>query len=155
MFRVLVWILALGLQAEVFSSFAYASSSKPEQKPAVVLEDTIYQMRVYELVGKNKAAFYERFYKYAVPIMRRYGFDIVEMWEVQSKQKTEFIYVLRWSSEMTMRQQWRRFRADPEWLAVVRDSKRKYGEVVSHIEERQMRSIVYSRWDGSNRLITR
>lgn len=41
----------------------------------------IHQLRIYEIFERNKAAFHARFRDHCIRIMRRYGFEIVEMWE--------------------------------------------------------------------------
>ena len=43
----------------------------------------IQQLRIYEIFEHNKAAFHARFRDHAAQIMRKYGFNIVTMWEAQ------------------------------------------------------------------------
>lgn len=63
----------------------------------------IHQLRIYEIFEHNKAAFHERFRDHAARIMRKYGFQIVAMWEANTNQRTEFVYLLAWPDEATMR----------------------------------------------------
>jgi len=69
----------------------------------------IHQLRIYEIFEHNKAAFHERFRDHAMRIMSAgaYGFDILAMWEAQTDERTEFVYLLTWSDEQTMRESWR------------------------------------------------
>lgn len=53
----------------------------------------IHQLRIYEIYEHNKAAFHDRFRDHAVRIMQSYNFNIVTMWETQSEQRTEFVYL--------------------------------------------------------------
>jgi hypothetical protein len=55
----------------------------------------IHQLRIYEIFEKNKAAFHARFRDHAMRIMRTYSFDILAMWEAQTDERTEFVYLLR------------------------------------------------------------
>ncbi|RYE78880.1 MAG: NIPSNAP family containing protein, partial [Hyphomicrobiales bacterium] len=55
----------------------------------------------------------------------------------------EFIYVLRWPDEATMRQSWARFMQDAEWSA-IKDRTAEHGRLVGEIEERVMQRTSYS-----------
>ncbi|MBV9592016.1 MAG: NIPSNAP family protein, partial [Hyphomicrobiales bacterium] len=59
----------------------------------------IQQLRIYEIFERNKLAFHARFRDHAARIMRKYGFQILGMWEAKGKERTEFIYLLEWSDE--------------------------------------------------------
>jgi len=51
----------------------------------------IHQLRVYEIFETNTDAFHTRFRDHAARIMKRYGFDIVVMWEAKRPERTEFV----------------------------------------------------------------
>ena len=104
----------------------------------------IHQLRIYEIFEHNKAAFHERFHKHAQRIWQTYGFKLVAAWESQDKVRTEFIYLLEWPDEATMRSAWEKFRADEEWIEVKRVMSVKYGELVGEIEEKVLTPTSYS-----------
>jgi len=104
----------------------------------------IEQLRIYEIFESNKDAFHARFRDHAARIMKTYGFDIAAMWEAKGKDRTEFIYVLRWPDEATMRQSWARFMQDAEWSAIKDSSAAEHGRMVGAIEERVMQRASYS-----------
>ncbi len=104
----------------------------------------IEQLRIYEIFESNKDAFHARFRDHAARIMKTYGFDIAAMWEAKGKDRTEFIYVLRWPDEATMRQSWARFMQDGEWSAIKDSSAAEHGRMVGAIEERVMQRTSYS-----------
>jgi hypothetical protein len=54
----------------------------------------IHQLRIYEIFEYNKVAFHERFRDHAARIMRKYGFNILAMWEAKMDRRTEFVYLL-------------------------------------------------------------
>ena len=56
----------------------------------------IHQLRIYEIFERNKAEFHARFRDHAMPIMARYGFRLVGMWETRSADRLEFAYILAW-----------------------------------------------------------
>ena len=44
---------------------------------AALCQRPVYQLRIYKLHAGNEQHFHERFRQQCMPIMRRYGFDIV------------------------------------------------------------------------------
>ena len=104
----------------------------------------IEQLRIYEIFESNKDAFHARFRDHAARIMKSYGFDIAAMWEAKTKNRTEFVYVLRWPDEATMRESWARFMQNAEWSKIKDRTSAEHGRLVGTIEERVMRRTSYS-----------
>ena len=104
----------------------------------------IQQLRIYEIFEGNKAAFHTRFRDHARRIMKRHGFDIVAMWESKRPERTEFVYVLRWPDEPTMKARWASFMADEEWSRIKRETATAHGQLVGDIEERVLKRTDYS-----------
>jgi heme-degrading monooxygenase HmoA len=96
----------------------------------------IHQLRIYEIFEHNKVAFHARFSDHAARIMQRYGFNIVGMWEAKTKHRTEFVYLLTWPDEATLRSAWTAFRADDEWREIKRLTSAEHGDLVGEIEDR-------------------
>jgi hypothetical protein len=122
---------------------ASAQVSPRAADPYLVEGPEVHQLRIYELFDRNKDAFHARFRDHAVRIMKRYGFDIVSMWEAKSGERSEFVYVIRWPDEDTMKSQWKKFMADPEWARIKVESAQEHGPMVGKIEERVMRLTAY------------
>lgn len=104
----------------------------------------IEQLRIYEIFDGNKDAFHTRFRDHVARIMKTYGFDIAAMWEAKGKDRTEFVYVLRWPDEATMRESWARFMQDAEWSRIKDRTAAEHGRMVGAIEERVMQRTSYS-----------
>lgn len=104
----------------------------------------IHQLRIYEIFEHNKAAFHDRFRDHAWRIMRTYGFQILALWEAQTAGRTEFIYLLVWPDEATMRAAWAAFMADEEWKRIKRETAASHGDLVGAIEERVLIPTSYS-----------
>ena len=104
----------------------------------------IHQLRIYEIFEHNKAAFHARFRDHAARIMKTYGFDILAMWETQTESRTEFVYLLKWTDESTMRAAWANFRADEEWKEIKRITSAQHGDLVGEIEGRLLLPTNYS-----------
>ncbi len=104
----------------------------------------IHQLRIYEIFEQNKAAFHARFRDHAMRIMRRYGFDIVAMWEAGTEQRTEFVYLLRWLDGQTKAAAWAAFMADQEWAEIKRVTSAEHGRLVGEIEDRLLALTDYS-----------
>ena len=104
----------------------------------------IHQLRIYEIFEHNKAAFHDRFRDHAARIMKTYGFNILAMWESKTDQRTEFVYLLVWLDEGTMRAAWSRFMADEEWKEIKRITSAQHGDLVGEIAERLLVPTDYS-----------
>jgi heme-degrading monooxygenase HmoA len=105
----------------------------------------IHQLRIYEIFEHNKSAFHARFQDHAARIMRKYGFEIVAMWEARAERRTEFVYLLAWPDEAAKNAAWDRFMADEEWKEIKRMTKEKHGDLVGTIEDRVLVPASYSR----------
>jgi hypothetical protein len=104
----------------------------------------IHQLRIYEIFEHNKSAFHARFRDHAAQIMRRYGFDILAMWEAQTERRTEFVYLLAWPDEAAKRAAWAQFMADEEWIEIKRVTNAQHGDLVGAIEDRVLVPTRYS-----------
>jgi heme-degrading monooxygenase HmoA len=104
----------------------------------------IHQLRIYEIFERNKAAFHARFRDHAARIMQRYGFQIVAMWETQTEQRTEFVYLLTWPDEAAKSLAWAAFLADEEWKEIKRVTSAQHGDLVGAIEDRTLVATDYS-----------
>ena len=104
----------------------------------------IHQLRIYEIFEHNKAAFHDRFRDHAARIMKSYGFDILAMWETQTAERTEFVYLLAWPDEATMQGTWEQFLADEEWKEIKRVTRAQHGDLVGEIESRLLVPTGYS-----------
>jgi hypothetical protein len=55
--------------------------------------------------------------------MKRYGFDIVAMWEARRPERTEFVYLLRWPDEQAKTRARKAFTADREWDDIKKETR--------------------------------
>lgn len=125
--------------ASIFNGHALAAKATNSGS-----DDVIYQLRTYEIFDRNKEAFHTRFRDHAVRIMRKHGFDITSTWEARSPERTEFVYVIRWPDEATMRDRWAGFMADQEWSRIKAETGAAHGAMVGAIEEKVLRATAYS-----------
>jgi NIPSNAP len=66
------------------------------------------------------------------------------MWESKFAGRTEFVCLLQWLDEPTMRKRWEQFLADEEWNAIKKDTGAKHGQLVGEIEDRVLTPTDYS-----------
>ena len=104
----------------------------------------IYQLRVYEIFEKNKKDFHDRFRDHAMIIMKKYNFKITSVWESKSENKTEFVYLLEWPDEATMKKAWTDFKSDKEWIEIKKQTNAKFGDLVGNVEDRTLIKTNYS-----------
>ena len=103
----------------------------------------IRQLRVYEIFDGNKQAFHDRFEKHAVRIMESHGFKFLSIWEAETEDRTEFVYLLEWPDEETMRRAWSEFMADQEWKDIKKATGAEHGRMVGEIREKVLRPTGY------------
>jgi hypothetical protein len=106
--------------------------------------DPIHQLRIYEIFDANKQAFHDRFRDQAMRIMKKYDFNIVAQWEAKHGARTEFVYLLEWPDEPTMKDRWAKFMADQEWAAIKKETGAKHGKLVGEIQDRTLNLTPYS-----------
>ena len=104
----------------------------------------IHQLRIYEIFDQNKEAFHNRFRDHAWRIMRSYGFNILGMWETRLGDRTEFVYLLVWPDEKTMRHAWEQFKANEEWKEIKKITNARHGDLVGEIQDRMLTPTGYS-----------
>jgi hypothetical protein len=76
--------------------------------------------------------------------MAKYDFPIVAMWESKHEDRTEFVYLLQWPDQATMKKRWAAFMADEEWKQIKKDTAAKHGTFVGGIEDRTLQLTGYS-----------
>lgn len=135
-FQIAATILLLSI-AELCSSQSLGVDVEKKGEP-------IHQLRIYEIFGKNKNAFHERFRDHAMRIMDKYGFNIIATWETSHKDSTAFVYLLEWPDEQTMRTKWSEFMKDQEWSAIKKETGARHGQMVGGITDRILKSTDYS-----------
>jgi hypothetical protein len=104
----------------------------------------IYQLRIYEVSPDLRDVFHNRFKKHALRIMKRYGFNVVALWESSSVSNFEFVYILKWPDEATMERQWKLFLADSEWIEIKKKTVSETGEPVRRVTGRILNTVEYS-----------
>lgn len=103
----------------------------------------IHQLRIYEIFEPSKAAFHARFRDHAARLMRNHGFDIRAMWETTTAARTEFVYILAWPDETTMKARWADFMGDAEWNRIKQETGAG-GPLVGAIQDRVLHPVAYS-----------
>ena len=105
---------------------------------------SVYQLRIYEVSSDKKEIFHDRFKNHALRIMKRYGFEVVSLWESSSVMNFEFIYILKWPDAVTMERQWKLFLADEEWIVIKKKTVSENGEPVLKATGRLLSDVEYS-----------
>lgn len=135
---------ALGLLVFFAITAGVAAGSEPTATTeGGAAPNVIHQLRIYEIFDGNKKAFHDRFRDHAMRIMKRHDFRIVATWESRYDGKTEFVYLLEWPDEATMKDRWAKFMADEEWIA-IKKATAGGAPLVGDIEDRTLVPTDYS-----------
>jgi hypothetical protein len=104
----------------------------------------VQQLRVYEVNRANREPFHARFRDHALRIMKKYDFNIVDMWESDTGEKLQFIYVLDWPDAATMESRWQAFMADAEWIEIKKRSAAEHGQLVKEARGQVLERLSFS-----------
>lgn len=121
----------------IFGQTLYQQDTSPMIPP-------IHQLRIYEIPKENRQVFLERFRDHALRIMKKYGFTIVAIWESEFKENAEFVYLLEWKDETSMKLAWEGFMSDSEWKEIKAKTAKLHGNFVNSIEDRTLRLTEFS-----------
>ena len=127
----------------VLALLGAAPAQTSAQGIAPAASGPVRQLRIYEIFEHNKAAFHARFRDHAVRIMKKYGFNIRQMWESRLNGRTEFVYLLEWPSEAVMKERWAQFMADAEWARIKKETAALHGSLVGEIQDRTLSALDY------------
>src|SRR5262244_2391728 len=89
-----------------------------------VAQPPVYQLRIYKLHPGNEAHFHDRFRDQCIPIMKRYGFDIVFTSQSSASGHEEFVYLLRWKDRAMQVQAWKKSRT-VRWICFLTRQRRR------------------------------
>ncbi|RXM53076.1 MULTISPECIES: NIPSNAP family protein [unclassified Chryseobacterium] len=125
----------------VLGSFVFGQTNSSRDSSSSV---PVHQLRIYEIPKENRQVFLNRFRDHALRIMKKYGFNIVSIWESEYEGKTEFVYLLEWKDENTMKMAWQGFMADKEWKDIKAETAKLHGNFVNNIEDRILKLTEFS-----------
>jgi heme-degrading monooxygenase HmoA len=111
---------------------------------ATYCQTSVYQLRIYKLHPGNEQHFHDRFSRQCMPIMRRYGFDIVFTSQSGEPGHKEFVYLLRWRDRETQASTWKKFLADPEWINIKKTTTAQWGDLVDDVQDRSLDMLPYT-----------
>ena len=109
-----------------------------------IAQSAVYELRIYKLHPGNEAHFHDRFRDQCIPIMKRYGFDLVFLAQSGARGHAEFVYLLRWTDRATQVEAWKKFLADQEWIAIKKASTAKFGDLVDDVQDRSLDILPYT-----------
>lgn len=135
-FRILA-IAALAIAP--LTALTAPAAAEPAAPPAPV-----QQLRIYDVPRANEGVFHQRFQGHAMRIMARYGFRIRSIWRSEHEGRTEFVYLLDWPDVSAMDAAWAAFLADPEWIAIKKETAARDGKYVESVTARTLEPVAWS-----------
>lgn len=104
----------------------------------------LQQLRIYEIPRANEGVFHNRFRDHALRIMARHGFAVRSIWRSEHADKVEFVYLLDWPDVSAMDAAWAAFLADPEWIAIKKETAARDGKYVESVAVRTLEPVAWS-----------
>lgn len=105
----------------------------------------IYELRTYTATPGNLDKLHARFRDHTRRIFQRHGMDSIGYWVQVSPEEgsDDLIYIISHASVAQAGENWKSFRADPEWVKVKADSEVD-GLLVANIKSQFMEATDYS-----------
>jgi hypothetical protein len=99
-----------------------------------VADETVYELRIYHLNEGKQPLILERFRSKETEIFGRYGMHGVGYWVPTDEPLAgrTIVYMLRHKSRAAATESWKKFGADPEWIALKAESEKDGGFVKLH-----------------------
>ncbi len=104
----------------------------------------LQQLRIYEIPRAIEGTFHDRFRDHALRIMARHGFAVRSIWRSEHQDKVEFVYLLDWPDAGAMKAAWDAFLADPEWIAIKKETGARHGRFVDAVADRALEPLAWS-----------
>ncbi len=77
----------------------------------------IFELRSYQVAPGRLAELVDNAERFAVPLQQANGFDVVGCWtrDPDEDDHADFVYLLRWESQLARQEHWQRFLSDTRW----------------------------------------
>ena len=87
-------------------------------------DDRIFELRTYRAAPGRLAALNERFRDHTLSLFEKHGMEVVGFWEPIADEDSPdtLIYLLAFPTKAAAEESWRNFKADPDWIKVMKDS---------------------------------
>jgi hypothetical protein len=110
-----------------------------------VTEETVYELRIYHLNEAKQDLILERFRTKETKIFERLGMRGVAYWVPTNEPLAgrTLIYLLRHKSRAAATESWAKFKVDPEWVALQKETE-KDGVFVAKVESTFMKVTDFS-----------
>jgi NIPSNAP len=97
-------------------------------------DETVYELRIYHLNEGQQALILDRFRKKETEIFARYGMHGVGYWVPTDEPLAgrAIVYMLRHKSRDAATESWKKFGADPEWMALKAETEKNGAFVKLH-----------------------
>lgn len=104
----------------------------------------LYELRIYEALPGKLPALNARFENHTLRFFAKHGIKVVGFWTTAvGPSSNELTYLLAFESMADREQRWTAFAADPEWLAVKRETE-KDGPLLANIRNQFLFPTSYS-----------
>lgn len=131
------------LAAVVAAGFAlHASGAENEGKKS---DGRVFELRTYYAAEGKMDALQARFRDHTCKLFEKHGMTIVGFWTPDKPEDSQkkLVYMLAFPSREAAAKSWKDFGADPEWIAVWKESE-KNGKLISKIESVYLNPTDYS-----------
>ena len=104
----------------------------------------IYELRIYHSIPGRLPALLSRFQNHTIQIWEKHGIHQAGFWTTLiGESNQQLTYLLAWDSLADREERWSAFLADPEWIAISKESE-KDGPLVQNISNSLLAPTAFS-----------
>jgi NIPSNAP len=108
------------------------------------IKDMIYELRIYHAMPGRLPALLSRFQNHTIQIWEKHGIRQAGFWTTLiGESNQQLTYLLTWDSMADREERWSAFLADPEWIAIGKESE-KDGQLVQNIRNELLKPTAFS-----------
>jgi hypothetical protein len=109
------------------------------------VDNRVFELRIYHAAPDKMKALQARFRDHTCKLFKKHGMTIIGFWSPTDKDEVEkkLYYILAYPSKEAADAAWKDFFADPDWIAVKKESE-KDGKLVDKVESVYMSPTDYS-----------
>lgn len=104
----------------------------------------LYELRIYQSVPGRLPALLSRFQNHTIRIWEKHGIRQSGFWTTLiGESNQQLTYMLAWESMADREERWGAFLADPEWIAISKETE-KDGPLVQNISNKLLAPTAFS-----------
>jgi hypothetical protein len=129
----------------VIVAAGFALQASGAEKDSKKADGRVFELRTYYAAEGKMDALNARFRDHTCRLFEKHGMTIIGFWTPNKPEDSQkkLVYLLAFPSKEAAAKSWKEFQADPDWIAVWKESE-KNGKLIVRIESTYLNPTDYS-----------